>query len=107
MVGALSDDPSLSPHETHATVVFLLTRSCSKEMLAMSTQENGDVPEVLNMQAVRVAQNETDQLRPYGVCLAQHAHINFPSGKVLEGEVWQHTDGARCIYAAIFYEGEY
>jgi hypothetical protein len=40
-------------------------------------------------------------LQPQGICLQAQAQIVFPDGTIEEGSVWQHTDGARCIYAAV------
>ena len=56
---------------------------------------------------LRVQCESDPLLRPYGMCLHEDASIAFPSGKVFEGEIWQHTEGARCIYAAICVEDEY
>jgi hypothetical protein len=46
-------------------------------------------------------------MEPQGICLVEKAHIVFPDGVSREGSVWQHTDGARSIYAAVLYEDGY
>ena len=37
---------------------------------------------------------------PRGICLEPDAQIVLPSGSILRGDIWQHGDGAKAIYAA-------
>ena len=49
--------------------------------------------------------HQESPMKPQGVCLQEKAQIVFPGGVVKEGSIWQHTDGARCIYAVVMIGG--